>query len=134
MRRYGRPWQWAGAVAVSLTLAGAAAGIASAQPVAAHAAVAGSAHFTVSGELTAVAATSPGNAWALGFTTATKTPESLIFHWNGRAWKRVASPGPAGAFLIAVAATSARNAWAVGGTAGGKAVILHWNGRAWKIV
>ncbi|MHB1877239.1 MAG: beta propeller repeat protein, partial [Streptosporangiaceae bacterium] len=81
-----------------------------------------------------MAATSPGNAWALGFTTATKTRETLIFHWNGRAWKRVANPGPAGASVYAVAATSARNAWMVGSTGSGKILILHWNGRAWKRV
>jgi hypothetical protein len=53
--------------------------------------------------------------------------------WNGTAWKRVPSPGPAGGdYLLGVAATSARNAWAVGFTGTNKALILRWNGAAWK--
>src|SRR5689334_2303673 len=87
-----------------------------------------SASLPVSGFLTAVAATSARNAWAVGGTNDGKT---LIGHWNATAWKRVPSPSPPGAQLHGVAATSATNAWAVGQTNTG-ILILHWNGTAWK--
>jgi len=86
--------------------------------------------------LTGVAATSGSNAWAVGFIDNVKTsPQSLILHWNGTAWKQVPSPNPStsGDFLYGVAATSASNAWAVG-SVGNNVLIAHWNGTAWKQV
>src|SRR5215472_4972187 len=63
--------------------------------------------------LTAVAATSTGNAWAVGYTR--KSGKTLIERWNGTAWKQVPSPTPGPlSQLLGVAATSARNAWAAG--------------------
>ena len=62
--------------------------------------------------VSAVAATSARNAWAVG-----GGPRTMILHWNGTAWKRVPSPGHAySTFLISVAAISADDAWAVGYT------------------
>lgn len=67
-----------------------------------------------------VAATSPANAWIVGYSSASDTSRAhtLIAHWNGRIWQRVPSPNAAGlrtsSFLEAVAATSRRSAWAVG--------------------
>jgi hypothetical protein len=59
----------------------------------------------------------------------------LIEHWNGRAWKVVASPSPGSSnFLNSVTVTSASNAWAVGfyeKNGKQKTLILHWNGRSW---
>jgi hypothetical protein len=94
--------------------------------------------------LSSVTATSAGNAWAVGCTAfcflSSASPHTVILHWNGTAWKQVASPGPAkvGA-LNGVAATSASNAWAVGCAghcfgpmATTKTMIVHWNGTAWK--
>jgi hypothetical protein len=99
-------------------------------------------------ELLGVAAISSSNAWAVGDSGAIggggvpATQRTLIEHWNGSAWKQVASPNVGGASiqsrLLGVAVVSRRSAWAVGsyisasGTAGG-ALIEHWNGRAWKI-
>jgi hypothetical protein len=87
--------------------------------------------------LTGVAASSATNIWAVGFTftPTTGVERSLIVHWNGAVWKRVASPNPspAGNSLTGVAATSATSAWAVGGLLGPR-VILHWNGTAWRSV
>ena len=86
------------------------------------------------GLLEGVAATSAGNAWAVGFSFA--NGKSLILHWNGAAWKLVPSANSP-AFLVGVAATSARDVWAVGYILrgpGDKPVILHWNGSAWKQV
>ena len=91
--------------------------------------------------LASVTATSAGNAWAVGSYNIGAIAQTLILHWNGTAWKKVASPDPGGPshshFLFGVAATSAGNAWAVGGyvkTGPEQTLILHWNGTAWKAV
>ena len=83
---------------------------------------------SIPGSLSAVAATSPTNAWAVG---GTHDGATLILHWNGKKWRQ--TPSPAG-YLNAVAATSPTNAWAVGATSGGSqaTLILHWNGEAWQ--
>jgi hypothetical protein len=115
------------AAGVALTASGLAV------TVAASAAPAGSswpsAPPPVYGVLHSVAATSAGNAWAVGHQYNLNI---LTLHWNGTAWKPVPSPSLPGN-LLSVAATSARNAWAVGYT-GGAGLILHWNGTAWKRV
>jgi hypothetical protein len=93
---------------------------------------------TVSGNLSAVAAMSPSDAWAVG-ATRTPTTYPLTMRWTGTAWRKVASPRLAGASLSAVAMTSASNAWAVGTstsstTGAAQSLILHWNGSAWTRV
>jgi hypothetical protein len=119
-------------LAVPLLVAGVVAGI---SPVTAAAARTGppgpAAPFTISGDLSGVAATSASNAWAVG----TGRVKTLIVHWNGTSWKQVPSPAPAGSVLSAVAATSATSAWAVGNTStttSTKTLILRWNGTSWK--
>jgi len=91
--------------------------------------------------LSSVAATSAGNAWAVGsYDTGPGTePRALAEHWNGTAWTRVPTPNPGiGGYLITVAATSASNAWAVGSysaSAGSSLTLIdHWNGTAWAQV
>jgi hypothetical protein len=92
--------------------------------------------------LTGVAATSPTNAWAVGYYTgATGRPRhTLILHWDGTAWKQQSSPNPGanhGGVLEGVAATSATNAWAVGNYTRhrrGQPLIVHWDGTTWKQV
>jgi hypothetical protein len=110
-----------------------AAGVVTATPVTAAARArpaSPASSLTISGSLRAVAVTSARDAWAVG-SAGTGT---LIVHWNGRTWKRVASPSPARASsLSGIDAISARNAWAVGSTST-RALILHWNGRTWKKV
>jgi hypothetical protein len=93
--------------------------------------------------LNGVATLSPCNAWAVGDyqPVGPTPPQTLIEHWNGRKWKQMPSPDPAGPAsdneLDGVVAISASNAWAVGayasGTAG-KALIEHWNGKTWRQV
>ena len=89
--------------------------------------------------LEAVAATSSSSAWAVGFygDGIDGLEQTLIYHWNGRAWKQVRSPDPGGRkaedMLDGVAAFSASSAWAVG-VASLKPLIEHWNGRAWQRV
>jgi hypothetical protein len=94
-----------------------------------------------SSTLSGVAVTGPSNAWAVGSYERGHTYRTLIEHWNGRAWKQVASPSPGGvrgSFLAGVAADrSSSGAWAVGYYRGGttyRTLIEHWNGRAWKQV
>ena len=89
--------------------------------------------------LSAVAATSATNAWAVGRYASTRpTPTlALIEHWNGTAWQQVPSPQPSTVdnLLLSVAATSTTSAWAVGEYAGSrveKTLIERWNGTAWR--
>jgi hypothetical protein len=88
--------------------------------------------------LHAVTAVSASNAWAVGsyYSVTAQATQTLILHWNGTAWKRVASPNPGSGFndLYGVTAVSASNAWAVGDNSNGKTLALHWNGTAWKHV
>lgn len=96
--------------------------------------------------LSAVAAASAKSAWAVGCTAdcfiSSATPQTVILHWNGSAWKQAASPsgGTTGA-LTGVAATSAGNAWVVGCTghcfgpdASPGTLVAHWNGTSWSRV
>ena len=92
--------------------------------------------------LSAVAATSSDNAWAVGnYSAGRGAPEqTLVEHWNGRAWKTQTSPNPGGSTgtaLNGVAATSPTNAWAVGtsrlGMAEDPPVVERWNGKSWRV-
>src|SRR5579859_6198044 len=70
----------------------------------------------IRGQVYSVAAVSANSVWAVG-NTLSSPMRTLIVHWNGSAWTRVASPSPCATHdctLNAVAASSARNAWAVG--------------------
>lgn len=84
--------------------------------------------------LTAVAAVSPANVWAVGSISGAQT---LIEHWDGIRWTVVPSANPGSAItasqLAGVVALTPSNAWAVGSTTSGnsQALIEHWNGRAW---
>jgi hypothetical protein len=92
--------------------------------------------------LSSAVAVSRDSAWAVGQTGTFAAPQTLILHWNGTAWKRLASPDPGGSgqanYLQSVTAVSASDAWAVGycftGRQAGQTMILHWNGRIWKRV
>ncbi len=101
--------------------------------------------------LTGVSATTVANAWAVGDEcvsacgTSGQIFRTLILHWNGHRWSRVASPDPGAAadYLRSVSSTSAANAWAVGqycasgcGTEASviRTLVLHWNGHRWSRV
>jgi hypothetical protein len=85
--------------------------------------------------LTAVSASSAGNAWAVGRSDDGKNDHTLVLHWNGSAWKSVISPDPGTSnFLRGVSVTSPSNAWAVGESFNGgtnTTLVLHWNGSKW---
>jgi hypothetical protein len=97
---------------------------------------------TAQDALDGVAATSKSDAWAVGQAVRPgRHLTTLILHWNGTAWRAVASPDPGGAArdnaLTAVAVVSARDAWAVGyyrNASHDQTLVLHWNGAAWQRV
>jgi hypothetical protein len=85
-------------------------------------------HAPSNGQLDAVTFAPGGVAWTAGSTGKS----TLVLHWNGAAWVRVASPNPGGSNEITgLGFAAAGNGWAVG-TSDGKTLILHWNGRAWS--
>ncbi len=92
------------------------------------------------GALTAVAALSASDAWAVGqYEAPDSLQRTLIEHWNGTSWTQVSSPNSSQRFnvLLAVASVSANDAWAVGYgvTASNKneQFIEHWDGKTWTI-
>jgi hypothetical protein len=90
------------------------------------------------GLLADVDASSPANAWAVGYTGITRQ-RPLIMHWDGRSWVRQHVPNlQAQGALAGVAAVSRRDAWAVGTVSAKfgqyKPVIFHWDGESWRRV
>jgi len=73
--------------------------------------------------LTAVAASSPTSAWAVGWSAR---KGGVIEHWDGRSWNARTEGNLS---LTGVAASSADDAWAVAGP-----TILHWDGHSWASV
>ncbi|MFD1543760.1 hypothetical protein [Nonomuraea guangzhouensis] len=93
------------------------------------------------GELAAVVAIAPGDAWAVGRAATMGGDESgLIMRWRDGSWQLV--PGPSAgegppSRLNAVAAAGPDDVWAVGetGRAGQtRPLAMHWDGRAWSVV
>lgn len=88
--------------------------------------------------LVGLTGSSASNVWAVGAYAGGGRLKTLVEHWNGRAWKLVASPSPGGfSALSSVTAASAHSAWAVGDSISQnkrKTLIEHWNGRAWSRV
>jgi hypothetical protein len=92
--------------------------------------------------LSAVAATSRQDAWAVGNYDTGSSHLTLIEHWDGTAWKIVPSPNPASGPLTTntlggVVAISRKNAWAFGfyekTTTSFRTLIEHWNGVRWSV-
>lgn len=84
--------------------------------------------------LTAVAAISTNNVWAVGYG-------GQIEHWNGISWNIVPNSTnvPSDNVLTGVTAISATNIWAVGYyfTASSdmpQTLIEHWNGVKWNVI
>ena len=92
-------------------------------------------------ELTGVSAVSAKSVWAVGdtYTGIGASWHTVIEHWNGSAWSRVASPTPPvptdlHVYLTGVVALSSRNVLAVGYYDTGRAWLTlgeRWNGTAW---
>jgi hypothetical protein len=97
--------------------------------------------ITTTGEsgLVSVAAISPANVWAVGFTATSNAQATVSVHWNGTSWSQVATPNPGGsnesAVLNGLAAAGPGNIWAVGYYYTGfqipNTLILRWNGTRW---
>jgi len=61
--------------------------------------------------------------WTVGsYLTSSGATRSLVLHWDGAKWSRMAAPGP-GLTEVAVVPGS-RQAWAVGGSYLGKRLVL----------
>ena len=93
------------------------------------------------GYLIAARAFSTGNAWAVGEHITATTIQTLIEHWNGHEWTRVAHPNPSSgqnfSSLSGIAGASPSDLWAVGFAQVseiGQILIEHWNGSAWAVV
>lgn len=91
--------------------------------------------------LDGVAALSLDDAWAVGnYIDAGGFDQTLIEHWDGHRWHRVASRNPAADDgLTAVTAVSPTDVWAVGSMSSGapfndRPLAEHWNGSAWQVV
>jgi hypothetical protein len=95
-------------------------------------------------QLDGVFCTSAPNCWADGYVTSGTVTAGEMLHWNGRTWRAVRVPNPAGTRshdsneLFAVRCLEPRDCWAVGddsrdgNAAYGEA--LHWNGANWSSV
>lgn len=96
----------------------------------------------------AVAALSPGNAWAVGMSyragkgvvIGAEPIGALTEHWDGNQWQIVPNPAASqdGTYLSAVTALSATDIWAVGrqSDSDGNPVPFaeHWDGSHWSVV
>ena len=81
-----------------------------------------------------VAALSPNDVWAVGYSTDGTGDHPLIEHYDGASWTQVTGAGVIGqGSLAAVSAAGASDVWAVGSVGGGstKTLVEHWNGAAW---
>lgn len=96
-----------------------------------------------SGQLSAVAAISADNVWAVGASpghTRSDPDHTLIEHWNGEKWQVVPSPnGPTGSgALTSLSAVSANDIWAVGNFSDAQQIshplLERWNGTSWQTV
>jgi hypothetical protein len=92
------------------------------------------------GNLTAVAALSATDAWAVGqYEAPDSLQRTLTEHWNGSSWTQIPSPNSSQRFniLTSVSAVSATDVWAVGygATASNNSapLIEHWDGKTWSI-
>src|SRR3984957_15338637 len=90
-----------------------------AAPGATTAAGATTAGYLAGGQLNGVAATSAGNAWAVGATGPIGRPSTLLLHWNGKAWARAAGVKPVAGSLAGLAPGVAGRAGGGRGQAGG---------------
>jgi hypothetical protein len=92
--------------------------------------------------LTGVAATSIGDAWAVGYYQGGGTPwQTLAMRWDGAQWTIVATPNAPNSssnYLLGVSAQSASEAWAVGyyytdNPFHAHTLALRWDGSQWTI-
>lgn len=85
--------------------------------------------------LNGVAAVSPNDVWAVGYSTGY---QPLAEHWNGSSWHVVTTARIRnGGILYGLAVVSANDIWAVGREfvgLNGKGLTEHWDGTQWSLV
>ncbi|NUR26243.1 MAG: hypothetical protein HOV83_10415 [Catenulispora sp.] len=93
---------------------------------------------TASAGLLGVAAVSPRDAWAVGWTQRwrgdTTYDTGLVEHWDGTAWQQVKLPaGLPDVELFSITAAGPHDIWAGGVSLGGddQPVLLHYDGKTW---
>jgi hypothetical protein len=82
--------------------------------------------------ISAVAASSPSNAWVFDQRGHTDVGYTTVLHWTGQRWAR---PAHLAAAIQAAVAPSATDAWAFGAPASGDPLagyIAHFNGKSWR--
>jgi hypothetical protein len=93
--------------------------------------------------LTAVDATGPNDAWAVGSTGGVELSDglatALVLHWNGTAWRQVRLPAVPGLTeLYGVEALAPNDVWVVGQTAPNGYDLgpfaAHFDGTSWRQV
>jgi hypothetical protein len=86
--------------------------------------------------LSAIKMISHTNGWAVGSEGTSTSVKSVIEHWNGSKWTRMASPNAATGSnnLTSLAVLSSSNIWASGEGEAYNSVLLHYNGATWSIV
>lgn len=82
-------------------------------------------------EFLGVATLGTHDAWAVGgyLNDTTEVERTLVAHWDGTGWTRVASPSHGYSELSGVSFATRDSGWAVGGS-----LIEHWNGSDWSTV
>ena len=91
--------------------------------------------------LSGVAAINDQNVWAVGsfsYTPPVRGSETMIEHWDGKAWRIVPSPGPTSSVWRGVTALSSQNIWAVGSvfqwdTNTSQTLSGHSDGTSWGL-
>ncbi|HEU5368415.1 MAG TPA: hypothetical protein VFU69_08130 [Ktedonobacterales bacterium] len=105
---------------------------------------------TFGARLSAVAAVSATDIWAVGFAPVPGGPayaeQTLIEHWDGTQWSIVPSPNPPSTYpkveLDSVFALASNDVWAVGFADNPSGVVSpfditlieHWDGTQWSLV
>ena len=97
--------------------------------------------------LTSVSASSPTDAWAVGFyNNADEYPRALALHWDGATWKQVETHTFGLCYFwryfngVSVNPTNARDVWAVGWSMHECSyptqlgIAEHWNGTSWSLI
>jgi hypothetical protein len=84
--------------------------------------------------LSAIAALSSSDVWAVGSTGSLGGRDLLIEHWDGATWRVVSAPdvGTGDNHLQGIAAIAHDDIWAVG-NAGDNTLTLHWDGYSWSL-
>jgi hypothetical protein len=87
------------------------------------------------GRLTAVTATSPTDAWAVGSRSRRRGPSALVEHWDGLTWKVVhdAFAGAIGVSPSGVASSGPDEVWVLSSGFGLAGPLEHWDGVTWTV-